>query len=634
MHFNFPPSAVANLLHEMQSKLHYARNLGTAAGVSDALFKSYEEVESELLLLKSELEAKAVEMNYTNALATSLNKLNGQFSFNYGNDDRKPIVLEGPEEQSRFKEQQERNHSEIRSALLAFRKMRDFFSKIDFLNKDLLIVGANGSGKTFLANSLLKHARDNGVVIAARKTLHLPQFDNVQRHSIAEEALKSIQIAEKSNRVQGSDSPGEEFADLIQYLLADNGVSLKEYNRRASENAKKGIPIEPPDPTKLQKALQIWNALFTYSELYTADEMNLVVRSTNQPYAANAMSDGEKVALFLIAHVLACPVNGFVIVDEPEVYLHPNIHKRLWDKLELERSDATFIYLTHDLDFAVSRVKAKKLWLKAFKHPSEFELEEIASDDLPQSLLLELLGTRQNVLFCEGDAGSLDERIFKILFPEFLVRPVGGCLSVINYTKAFNRLPWSTTNAIGIVDGDFLSDKRQVSLQSDNVFCLEVPDVENLLLDDEVLIEFCKAFLTPEDYLKIKMEIIEALKRERDLQVAKYVSSRVEHHFKDNNLAAGSRIEELKANFSQFLKSIDIDSWAGERQVAIQYAVDQANYEAAIKVFKNKGLRAIIESKFKIKDYVEKAISLLLNNTKLQSRLRKYVRGIEVASHL
>jgi predicted ATP-dependent endonuclease of OLD family len=67
------------------------------------------------------------------------------------------------------------------------------------------------------------------------------------------------------------------------------------------------------------------------------------------------MSDGEKVGLYLISQILLAEKNCILIIDEPELHLHKALMARLWNKLEEYRNDCFFIYITHDLDFAVSK---------------------------------------------------------------------------------------------------------------------------------------------------------------------------------------------------------------------------------------------------------------------------------------
>jgi ABC-type cobalamin/Fe3+-siderophores transport system ATPase subunit len=628
MHVNYPPTAVRYLIEDLLVRIDFARNIGRAALVKSEMFDLYNNFERELIRLKSEIEGNHYSTEYANDLAKSLDKLVAAFPRSYGTDDHSQRTLQD-EEVVIFRNQQERDQEQIELALANFADTRDFFSKIGFFSRDLVIVGSNGSGKTFLAGNLMSHAKNNGVVVAARRILYVPTFDNVKSRAVTVEELKSVQISDKSNRLLDLEKSQGEFGILIQHLLAEDVISHKEYKRKAGESARQGIPIEPPKPTKLEVALQIWNELFNYSHIFVEDEMNIMVHSTSGIYGVNSMSDGEKVALFLVIQVLQCPDKGFIIVDEPEMHLHPTIHRRLWDRLEAERPDAIFAYLTHDLDFATSRVHAKKLWLRSFQHATRFELEEIPCNEIPQNLLLELLGARQEIIFCEGQVGSLDERIYGILFPNYAVRPVGGCLSVISYTKAFNKLPMSTTRAIGVIDGDFISQKRRESLLVDNVFCIEVPDVENLLLDRAMLVALCEQLTqNSECVATIESNILVTLAKDTDVEIAKYVSAKVDHYFKDSNVASAKNIADLELHYDEFVGNVNIESWAHERRQAITKVLDENDYQSAVRMFKNKKLDRIVEFELGLDGFIEIAINLLESSSELQAVLRKNIAGI------
>lgn len=77
-------------------------------------------------------------------------------------------------------------------------------------------------------------------------------------------------------------------------------------------------------------------------------------------YPFMSLSDGEKAVFYYIAHILLAKDNSYIIVDEPENHLHLALIMKLWDALELVRSDCQFIYLTHNLEFAASRNNAEK----------------------------------------------------------------------------------------------------------------------------------------------------------------------------------------------------------------------------------------------------------------------------------
>jgi hypothetical protein len=619
MKVNYPPAAVMNLIHMIMDRIAFARELSLAAGVKQELLDLYGLVESELTNLKSTIESNDFSMNYTNKLAKDLDKLASAFPRSYGVD-RRPVTLQ-ESEISTFKNQQERDQPDIEKALQQFKTTASFFTKLDFFNRDLVIVGANGSGKTSLAKHFTTHIKNNGILISAQRILKLPAYNSIRSYAATADHVKEIQLPvevsiSRHNLI-------DEFGILIEHLLADDNRVLKQ-NRRHRDN-----PLPPP--SKLQVLLMMWNSLFSHLQISLPDDINIEARKESLAFHVSEMSDGEKVALFLIAHVLLCPENGFVIVDEPEMYLHPTIHKKLWDKLESERSDLVFIYLTHDLEFASSRIDAKKLWLKSFEYPDGFELEEIPSNEIPQTLLMELLGSRQDILFCEGEIGSLDEQIYSILFPGYTIKPVGGCLSVINFTKAFNRLPMSNRKAIGIIDGDYISKQRLDLLQSEGIFPLRVPDVENLLLDEMILLKLELELGGKGDQAsKTKKDILKMLKREREIEISKYASAKVDHYFKDTNVPSAKTLASIKTNYEEFIKEIDIDRWAYERREQIDNVITSNDYNGALKIFKGKGLISLAGKNFNIKNFNKRVMTLIKGDKALQDLLRKQFPNISI----
>lgn len=617
MTIDFPGYVVMNLINDIPDRISYARELGVAAGVKTALLDLYNEVEEEIKKLKCLIETGKFSMEYANQLGADLNRFIGGFPSSYRNCERGPITLK-EDEKLTFKEQQERYEPEIEKALLQFRITAEFFTSLDFFNRDLVIIGSNGSGKTSLAKHFTTHIRNNGILISAQRMLTLPAYESIRSYTTTVEHVKSIQLPDEE--LTKRENLADEFGILIEHLLADDSRALKQ-NRSQRDN-----PLPPS--TKLQVLLMIWNSLFSHLQISLPDDINIEAEKESMAFHVSEMSDGEKVALFLIAHVLLCPENGFVIVDEPEMYLHPLIHKKLWDRLETERSDAIFIYVTHDLDFASSRVKAKKLWLRSFAYPDQFLLEEIPKNEIPIALLMELLGSRQDILFCEGEVGSLDEQVYGILFPNYTIKPVGGCLSVIDFTKAFNKVPMSTRKAIGVIDGDYVPHQRIQSLQNESIYTLAIPHIENLLLDEKILLGLAQQLSQDAIVEEIQGRVLKKLEEESEFEVAKYVSAKVDHYFKDSNVSAGKDSHTIKSNLKSFMTKVDIDGWTNERAQAIDKVISTKNYIGALKIFKNKGLATIAESAFGIKGFNQKAIDLLRRSESLQTEVRNYFPAI------
>lgn len=510
----------------------------------------------------------------------------------------------------------------------------DFFKKLNFFNSNIVAIGANGSGKTTLSNDLKKYLPNTGVVISAQKVLIIPTFSGVSNFNNTNQKLQNSQVADKSLKVTYSTENngnayhiltqlGGEFQVLLDNLLAERSVTRNQFCDALQKGGKEtSVPT-----TKLDKALKIWNSLIQHRIMECDDGINITLKSLTEAnhYPAHQMSDGEKVSLYLIAHVLQAPTSGFIIVDEPEMYLHKTILKKLWDILEQERQDCIFIYLTHDLDFATSRTTAKKVWIRSFNHPNNWEIENIPDNELPEPLLLELLGSRKNILFCEGEKGSIDEKIYNILFPDYTITPVDNCFAVINYTKAFNKLPNAIAKAFGIIDSDHHGVERLKALSPENIFSFSMSESENLFLDEDFLKLLAKQLLIDDSIVgNIKIDVLLQLEKETELQISNYVSAKINYYFNGSHVSKGNTLTLVNDNYAKFTNEVKISEWYESRKLEIEKIIKDKNYPKALSVFNNKGLQQIVNKHFKIKDFSDKAVKLLQFQPVTHDILRKH----------
>lgn len=154
------------------------------------------------------------------------------------------------------------------------------------------------------------------------------------------------------------------------------------------------------------------------------------------------------------------------------------------------------MYITHDLNFALSRNEAKILWVKSYSGTDwEYEFLDSADyEDIPEDLLYEIIGTRQKVLFVEGTKNSYDHYLYQEIYKDkgYHVIPCGGCQEVIRLVKAkrtYEKL--NAINVYGIVDRDFRTEDEISALRGDGIYCLDVAEVENLIVVPERNRCFC-----------------------------------------------------------------------------------------------------------------------------------------------
>ena len=64
--------------------------------------------------------------------------------------------------------------------------------------------------------------------------------------------------------------------------------------------------------------------------------------------------------------------------------MHKSILVRLWDAIEAARADCVFLYITHNLEFASSRINSQIIWVKEFVTNNEWRyqlLEDVNVSD-------------------------------------------------------------------------------------------------------------------------------------------------------------------------------------------------------------------------------------------------------------
>jgi ABC-type dipeptide/oligopeptide/nickel transport system ATPase component len=611
------------------NKLDLHKQISNECEVVETMVELTEKFRSYCNELKQVITTIELKINYIIQFNNDLS--NTLMSFAYTHHQNLQFIT--PQNKENIKKEIENKIPQLKEQIKLLQFNLVFFRKLNFFNNNIVAIGANGSGKTTLSNDLKRYLPHTGVVISAQKVLIIPTFSGISNFNNTNQKLLNSHTNDKSYKTTYStenngnsfnvmSQMGGEFQILLDNLLAERSVLRNEFCENIIRN---GHSSNNVPTTKLDKALKIWNSLIQHRIIECIDGINISLRahSNLDSYPAYLMSDGEKVILYLIAHVLQAPELGFIIVDEPEMYLHKTILKKLWDILEQERQDCIFVYLTHDLDFATSRATAKKVWIKSFNHPSNWEIENIPENELPESLLLELLGSRKNILFCEGRRGSIDEQIYNILFPHYTITPVETCFEVINYTKAFNKLPNLTTRAFGLIDSDHHGSERLLALEPENIYSMTEP--ENLFLDENFLKQMAKQLLHDESIVEsIKSDIIKKLEDEIELQVSNYVSTKINYYFKNSHVSKGNNLAKVIENYEKFTNEIKVHDWYGQRKIEIEEIVGIRNYAKTLSLFNNKGLKTIANRHFRISDFTTKAIKFLQSQPDTQDMLRIY----------
>ena len=515
---------------------------------------------------------------------------------------------------------------------------------IGFTSSNVVLIGANGSGKTTFANSIREQLEktDNGIVIPAQKLLVFPTYNSIPTYKSAFADYESRQKvclddkqtfkAEKNDDYPYSLSKqySEELRILVSALISER---LERRNNFCS-NAREGDIIHLDDfKSNIDEVIEIWNHLIEHRTLLCDNLGNLQIECGDEKYPAYKMSDGERVIFYVVGRVMLAKESSLIIVDEPEMHLHKAILNKLWDILEEKRKDCMFIYLTHDIDFASTRI-ANKRWLKSYSSSTSgifenWEIESIADSEIPEALLMKILGSRKKVLFCEGKQGSLDRQIIELLFPNFTITPLASCKDVINYTKAYNKISNKYAVAYGIIDRDFRTKEQLDKLAAENIYSYDVAEIENLFLIEDFIKGFAEYKHEPCDIDNIKTQILALLTRNKEQQISSYLIQRINYNFNESHVRNGKDKTEVEANFNEFVKQIKIEEWYNIRLQELDDVIKTSNYAKVIMLYNNKGLHSIIEKALGISSYNLKALEYLRNSQNARDVLHNVFPKLE-----
>jgi ABC-type lipoprotein export system ATPase subunit len=513
----------------------------------------------------------------------------------------------------------------------------------------VVIVGANGSGKSRLGAWIDERTNRTIIVhrVSAQRALMIEEFIQPRPLEQATRLLfiGSVEPSYTFQHKKGSrwhDNPIghllNDFDIALSWLFAEHSKTAIDY-REGCKNATGTIP--PVSESRLETALRIWKEVMPQRQLNVQDNKVSANLAGTNPYAGKEMSDGERVTLYLIAQCLAAPQNAIVVLDEPELHLHQAIQARLWDQIEAARTDCVFVYITHDLAFAASRVRAKKIWVRSYDGKQRWDWQEVfPTEQFPESMVLRILGSRRPILFVEGQVSSLDLAVYSALFPDRLVIPRSSCRSVIDSTTAISSLPQlHHTDAYGVIDRDHRSDAEIASYAKDRVYASDVAEIENLFLTPEA-IQHASTHLKrvpAADLTAVQDFLFGELEKEIAVQVNDRATFQLQQRLnsfpglKDHK---GGAVEFQRA-VEEYLTPIDPAAIHAECETLFKDILARRDYSALLRYYNRKSLASRISRNLGLADgeYPKFVLRLLqmADGDKLRCDLRSRLPPIPVA---
>ena len=397
-----------------------------------------------------------------------------------------------------------------------------------------------------------------------------------------------------------------------------------------------------PAETSYEKTKRIFDEFFEVKldNSAFADKQMLAKKGETKPFEFNAMSDGERVAFFYIATVVAAPKQSFIIVDEPENHLNPAIYNKIWDKLIAVRSDCQFIFISHTMDFINARSNFELVKIKSFVRPNKFEFEFLGSalDDIPTETIVDIVGSRKPLLFCEGSKTDYDYKIYEKIFgDQYTIIPTGNCLSVENSVEACNMhaSTYSIQSAIGIIDSDLKSPEEIKRLNAKKVYALRCNEIEMLLLDKAIFKKVLGQLYKPaSNFEAFKTAFFAKLNERKQYIVKRLAKTQIDEKLRSSCIddKNNKTKETIKNYLSSIFNSLDVDAIWDECETKITSIIDRKDYDEALRYccLEHTEVLVGVGKKF-VSDYATIALGVVSDDAKLRASIKaKYFSGIDL----
>ncbi|MDR1382831.1 MAG: ATP-binding protein, partial [Planctomycetaceae bacterium] len=200
-------------------------------------------------------------------------------------------------------------------------------------SNSLIIIGANGSGKSKLGAWMEQQSMDNTHRVGSQRSLSFGEFIPLKSYEQAENLLLYGQ--EKKEQTKGNrwnwgnnytTQLLQDYENVLAALIAMENNENAAFRKDCKERDKTGQQYKKAPDTIVDTLKRIWKNVFSRRDIDFDDAK--VTATLNKPdgtktsYNGLEMSDGERVGLYLIAQCLCIPENKTIIIDEPEIHLH------------------------------------------------------------------------------------------------------------------------------------------------------------------------------------------------------------------------------------------------------------------------------------------------------------------------
>lgn len=433
-----------------------------------------------------------------------------------------------------------------------FLPIRNF--KIENLGSTVIIAGANGSGKTRLKQAIVGtlqgEAVANMLITATRKEEEDPKYfngktlrlqkghgnQNLNNYISSRKYARNgfvgslVQIDSHRNVESlsfkavnwlGGDPDDKEtstnfyfspfrnrWTDFMNYIHQKSAARDKKLADELKKNPKNGEKIIADYPDPLQKYKEVFAKLLPGKILQDINPASpqefRYTHNTHADLPFSSLSSGEQEVVKVVFDVIRNDIrHSVIIVDEPELHLHPTLTFKLVETLK-QIGDHTnqFIFLTHSADLISTYYSSGDVYFIDTSPSGGNQAHKLSELDHTHSTITQLIGNNlglfavgKKLIFIEGERSSIDRltyhSIAKECLPDAKIIPVGSVTNILTLNSLEGQIRQSIfgIDIFMIRDRDGLSASQINEIEKNGrIKCLKKRHIENYFLDPEILL--------------------------------------------------------------------------------------------------------------------------------------------------
>ena len=422
----------------------------------------------------------------------------------------------------------------------------------------IIIAGANGAGKTRLKQAIVQTLQGNPImdmtIEATRKEEEEPKYFNGSNIEVKKGRQNQVLINYINSRKYGA---GKYVGSLVQidsnrsiqaisyskvnWLAGDPDDAVGPSNfyfsafsgrwqnfvnyihqKSASRDKKladslkkdptKGEEIIEKNPDPFEKYKKIFSDLLPEKELLDINPAQprefQYKDASGQALPFNALSSGEQEVVKVLFDVARKEIkHSVIIIDEPELHLHPTLTFKLIESLKsIGEHTNQFIFLTHTADLISTYYSTGNVYFIDSTQTGTNQAHRLSDLNHSHHELVQLIGENlglfavgKKIVFVEGESSSIDRltyhKIALSVNPELKISPVGSVMNI----GALKTVEEQLRNSVFGVDMYMLRDRdglRQDQIdeleEGKKLICLKRRHIENYFLNEEILHKVAK----------------------------------------------------------------------------------------------------------------------------------------------